>query len=312
MTFRALYAIITLVPKSVREVPALNKLNNTIDRFCLTHPRFGIANLMLYIAISNVVVFVLDMFSNSAFSNLLYFSLDKLMQGQIWRLVTFILIPEGGGPISVLISCYFYYWIGSSLERQWGTAKFTCYYIGGMLFTLLGTVAIGVFFGFSFPVASAHYVNFAMFLAFAMLWPDAQILLFFVIPLKIKYLAYFDLAYFAYCILNYIARGVWYFSILPVVALLNFVIFFWPELLRFFHVNQARRRPEAVRFRSSAAQVKRESRQANTGLRKCAVCGRTNQTNPELDFRYCSRCAGYHCFCSDHIFSHIHFTDDQP
>lgn len=289
----------------------MNKLNKAIDRFCITHPRFGIANLMLYIVIANVAVFILDMFSNNALSGLLYFSTDLVAKGQIWRLVTFALIPDGSRAFAVFISCYFYYWIGSTLERQWGTAKFTCYYIGGMLFTLLGTVILSLLINFPIPLASASYVNFAMFLAFAALWPDAQVLLFFIIPIKIKYLAYVDLAFFALQIGRYIMNGIWFVSIIPVMALLNFVIFFWPELLRFFHLQPSRVRSATARYRS-AAHVKQESRSANAGLRKCAVCGRTNQTNPELDFRYCSRCAGYHCFCSDHIFSHVHFTDENP
>ena len=292
----------------------MNKLNNAIDRFCILHPRFGIPNLMLYIVVCNIGVYLLDLFARGAsLAELLYFSTAMLQKGQIWRLVTFVLIPEGGGAISVFISCYFYYWIGSSLERQWGTAKFTCYYLGGMLFTLLGTSIVSVLTGYAIPVAGAGYVNFAMFLAFAMLWPDAQVLLFFIIPIRIRYLAYIDLAFFAINILRYITAGVWFFSVIPIMALLNFVIFFWPEVQRFLHLRQSSGRQRQVRFGSGAQDARRQaSRQANSGLRACAVCGRTNQTNPELDFRYCSRCAGYHCFCSDHIFSHIHFTDDQP
>ena len=82
---------------------------------------------------------------------------------------------------------------------------------------------------------------------------------------------------------------------MPIVALLNFVIFFWPERTRFWGLerHQCQQRTHGVRH-------------------KCAVCGRTDVTNPELQFRYCSKCAGYHCFCSDHIFNHVHFTDEQP
>ena len=95
------------------------------------------------------------------------------------------------------------------------------------------------------------------------------------------------------------------------MALLNFVIFFWPELLRFFHIAEQRSR-KTVDFRAAANARRQARKEANGSTRVCAVCGRTNLTDPELDFRYCSRCAGYHCFCSEHIFSHVHFTDDQP
>ena len=291
----------------------MKKLNNAIDRFCILHPHFGIPNLMLYIVICNVAVYILDMFSNGSvgLSDLLCFSFPAILRGQIWRIVTFVLIPTAGSAFSVLISCYFYYWIGSTLERQWGTAKFTCYYLGGMLFTLLGTSIVSLITGYAIPVYGASYVNFAMFLAFAALWPDAQVLLFFIIPIRIKYLAYFDLAFFAVSIVQYIAAGVWFFSIIPVMALLNFVIFFWPEMQRFFKLESSRTK-QAAHFHNTAANARRQAQQPEAGVRKCAVCGRTNRTNPELDFRYCSRCAGYHCFCSDHIFSHVHFTDENP
>lgn len=284
----------------------LNKLNQAIDRFCILHPRFGIPNLILYIVVSNVAVYLLDSFSGAGLSNLLYFSLDAVAHGQLWRIVTFVLIPDAGGAFSLLISCYFYYWIGTTLERRWGTAKFTCYYIGGMFFTLLGTVIASLAIGVSVPVYGAGYVNFAMFLAFAAMWPDAQVLLFFIIPIKIKYLAYLDLAFFAWSIVRFVLAGAWYFAVIPVMALLNFVIFFSQELQQLLGMRATQAR-QTVRFR--AADVKKEARSANGGLRTCAVCGRTNLTNPELDFRYCSRCAGYHCFCQDHINNHIHFTE---
>ena len=186
----------------------MKKLNNAIDRFCILHPRFGIPNLMLYIVVCNVVVFLLDSFSRGGgLSALLYFSPAQVMRGQLWRILTFVFIPESSGAFSVLISCYFYYWIGTSLERQWGTAKFTCYYLGGMLFTLAGATVVSLLAGVSIPVYGASYVNFAMFLAFAMLWPDAQVLLFFIIPIRIRYLAYVDLAFFAWSILRYFMAG---------------------------------------------------------------------------------------------------------
>ncbi len=284
-------------------------MNQAIDRFCALHPGFGIRNLMLYVVVANVAVYLLDSFSGNTLSQLLFFSLDAVLHGQVWRLVTFVLIPDVSGAFSLLISCYFYYWIGSALEQRWGTAKFTCYYLSGMVFTLLGTVLVSLIIGASVPVYGAGYVNFAMFLAFAAMWPDAQVLLFFIIPMKIKYLAYVDLAFFAWSIVRYVLAGAWYFSVIPLMALLNFLIFFWPEMCALLGLRtfQAQRK-----VHRKAAETRREAQSANAGLRKCAVCGRTNLTNPELDFRYCSRCVGYRCYCSDHIFSHVHFTDDAP
>ena len=270
----------------------LNKLNRAIDRFCILHPNFGIPNLMLYIVIGNVIFGLLSNFSSGNMLSLFAYSLSGLMHGQVWRLITFVLIPESTSPFYLLITCYFYYWIGSTLERQWGTAKFTTYYLSGMLLTVVGASIVSLITGFSIPVYGASYVNFAMFMAFALLYPETRVLFMFFIPIRMKWLAYLDVFYFFFDIFRCISAGVWYYAILPVVALLNFVIFFWPELSGFFRLERQQSR-QASHFHNT-------------------VHGRTDVTNPELQFRYCSKCAGYHCFCSDHIFNHVHFTDEQP
>ena len=161
----------------------MKKLNQAIDRFCILHPNFGIPNLMLYVVIGNVVLGLLSNFSNGNFLSFFSYTLSGLLHGQVWRLVTFVLIPESTSPFYLLITCYFYYWIGSTLERQWGTAKFTTYYLSGMLLTVVGASIVSLITGYSIPVYGANYVNFAMFMAFALLYPDAQVLLFFVFPI---------------------------------------------------------------------------------------------------------------------------------
>ena len=291
----------------------MKKLNQAVDRFCILHPNFGIANLMLYIVIANVAVYLLDSFSSGALSMALYFSPSLVLHGQIWRLVTFAAVPAGSG-LMFLLYCYFTYSMGRTLEQQWGTAKFTCYYLGGMLLTVLGVTATSLILHVDYPVASTSDITFAMFLAFAVLFPDATFVLFpLPIPIRAKYIAYFDLALFAYEILSPILRGYWYAAVVPLMALLNVFIMIWPEMADFLHLEQSRSK-QTAHFRNVTANARRQqaAQQANSGLRTCAVCGRTNQTNPELEFRYCSRCAGYHCFCSDHLFSHVHFTEDQP
>ena len=143
----------------------------------------------------------------------------------------------------------------------------------------------------------------SLFFAVATLFPDMQVLLFMIIPVKMKWLAVADAALFLYEIIgNWSAFPV---NLLPAVAMLNYLVFFGAELWR--------RRPrgssaETVNFRRESARVRREQRH-ELYKHKCAVCGRTDVTNPELEFRYCSRCAGYHCFCQDHINNHIHFSE---
>ena len=309
-----------------REGFVLRKLNNAVDRFCILHPRFGIPNLMLYIVIGNIAIYLLASFSSQSYQLLraLSFSLRGLLQGDIWRLVTFAIVPSGGG-IMFFLYCYFTYSMGRTLEQQWGTAKFTCYYLGGLLLTVLGASLASVITGMDIMVSSASDVTFAMFLAFAILFPDATFVLFpLPIPIRARYIAYFDLLYFAFMILAPIIGGQWYSAVTPLMALLNVSIMIWPELSRFLKLDRGKAARQAAQFRDTAEQARQaaarqafarkaaaQRQQASAGERKCAVCGRTNLTNPELDFRYCSRCAGYHCFCSDHIFTHVHFTEDQ-
>ena len=179
-----------------------------------------------------------------------------------------------------------------------------------MLLTALGAVITSLITGYDWQVAGATYVNLAMFFAFATLYPDAQVLLFFFIPVKIKWMAILDACYFAYIIFFCAVGRYWIGVVLPLVALLNFFVFFAPELGRFAKREQTRTK-QAAHFHNTVRQTQRE--QQSQGYRhKCAVCGRTDVTNPELQFRYCSKCAGYHCFCSDHIFNHVHFTDENP
>lgn len=291
----------------------LNKLNRAIDRFCILHPNFGIANLMLYIVIGNVAVYLLTFFSSDPYTliSAMTFSLSGLLRGEVWRIVTFIFVPSGGG-LLFLLYCYFTWSMGRTLEQQWGTAKFTCYYLGGVVLTVLGVCVASLLSGVGLSISSTGDITYAMFLAFAVLFPDASFILFpLPFPIRAKYIAWFGLAYFAYMIVSPILSGYWYSAVVPLMALLNLCIMIWPEMRAFLKLDRARAR-QTVHFRNVTANARHEAQQANAGLRRCAVCGRTNQSNPELEFRYCSRCAGYHCFCSDHLFTHVHFTDEQP
>ena len=263
---------------------------------------------MLYIIIGNAIVFIFGMMdtTNSLYS-LLYFNPAAFLHGQVWRLITFALVPTVDGILWLVISLYFYYFIGSALEREWGTGKFTIYYFSGLLLTAIYSIVWYLITGQAVP-ASAHYLNLSLFFAFATLWPEQQVLLFFIIPVKMKWLAWVDAAFFVYEIVFYIAHGSVGNALIPVVAMLAYLVFCGDWLIDLFRPKTMRQKARTIRFKQAAQQVQQE--QARQGYtRKCAVCGRTDTSNPELEFRYCSRCAGYHCFCADHINNHIHFTE---
>ncbi len=116
------------------------------------------------------------------------------------------------------------YFIGSMLEREWGTPKFNLYYLSGVVLTLITGVASHYAFGYG-VLMGTYYVGMSMFLAFAALYPDAQLMLLYIIPVKAKWLALADIALFAVDIIAALFRGDWLSALLPVIALLNFLIF---------------------------------------------------------------------------------------
>lgn len=291
----------------------MKKLYNGVQRFCAAHPRFGIPNLMRVIVIGNVAVYVLMLLTQANDANalsFLTFNLNALLHGEVWRLVTFVFVPAYSSPFALLISLYFYYWIGSTLERQWGTAKFNLYYISGALLTVLGVVLASLITGNPYlTAAGTGYVNLSMFFAFAFLFPDTTVLLFFILPVKMKWLAYLDGALFAFDIIKAIGAHNWAGVVLPIVALLNFAVFIWPEVHYLKERAKYQNSRKTVQFRQAQQQQAKQAQQQ--GYRhKCAVCGRTDTDYPDLQFRYCSKCVGYHCFCQDHIFNHVHFTEE--
>ena len=288
----------------------MGAIEKWIDKFCRNHPRFGIPNLMLYIAIGNVAIGLIDNYSSASLSAALFFFRPAIFQGEIWRLITFIFVPitgdfgilrfslPGTSFFMTVLSAYFYYWIGSMLEREWGTARFNCFFFTGVVFNII----FGMVFGFS----SMHYVNLSMFFAFAVLFPNAQILFMFVIPMKAKWLAWINAALFAWDVFRYLRMGFWQGALLLLVAILNFFIFFWTDFKEALGYRKRRYQhqhtQQTVNFKKAASKVYQEKGY----IHKCAVCGKTDTEYPDLEFRYCSKCNGYYCYCSEHINNHVH------
>ena len=285
----------------------MKKLYQAVDRFCARNPRFGIPNLMRVIVIGTVIVYILEMFAGYEAVSFLALNLAGLKHFELWRLVTFIFMPGAGSPFLLAISLYFYYWIGSTLEQRWGTARFNLYYIGGVVLTILGTVLSSLLSGnHGLTVAGTYYVNLSLFLAFASLFPNVQVLLFFVIPVKMKWLAWLDIALFALDIVRSVIYGNIIGIVLPIVALLNFAVFIWPEAKYQAERFQYRHSRQTVQFKKAVKQQQQQKGYHH----KCCVCGKTDADYPDMTFRYCSKCAGYHCYCQDHIFSHVHFEEE--
>ena len=253
-----------------------------IDRFCAKHPRFGISNLMLYIVIGQVAVFILDLFFRGMLSSYwLPFSRDLILHGQVWRLVTFIFLPsDSGNPFFLLLGCYFYYWIGTMLEREWGTARFTLFYLSGVVLSVLSGMILGI--------TDIYYINLSIFLVIATLYGEMQVLLFFVIPIKMKWMA----------------------ALLPLASFVNYFIFTWPFWGAKLGVLRRRADPKVVNFKRVQKQAQKQAKATGGYRHKCAVCGITDADDPNMEFRYCSKCDGYYCYCMNHISNHVHIHHD--
>lgn len=259
----------------------LNKIERKIGKFY-------IRNLMLIIISGTILVYGFTLLSgDKTLINNISLVPSKVMHGEIWRLVTFVFVPSSTTIISFIFSIYFYYLAGTGLEHEWGEFKFNFYYLVGML----ATIAVSMITG---ATATGTFINLSLFLAFARVYPDFQVLLFFIIPIKVKYLAIFNWVLIA---INFLSAGSMAGRILTLVPLINFFLFFGKDIFtgtKSGAVNYRRQQ----KFR---AQVKEKEI-----LHKCEVCGITEKDDPKMEFRYCSKCSGKKCYCSNHIRNHEH------
>jgi len=201
-------------------VQTLRKLLNKLER---KFGKFAIPNLMTIIVFGMALVYLINFFTNPEYtfnlSSLIYFDRELILQGQVWRIFTFVFDPPDSSPLFIIFALYFYWLIGSALERQWGSFRFNVYYLTGML----GAMIAGMITGY----ATNTYLNMSLFLAFAMLYPNFEVLLFFFIPVKMKFLAWLDVA----LMLVLMVLGGWVVRIAILVSFLNFLLFFWSDLV---------------------------------------------------------------------------------
>ena len=276
----------------------MRAIEKRLDQFCRDHPRFGIPNLMNILVIGTVIVFLLDRFSGYRASYLLSFSASAIFHGQIWRLVSFVFVPLGGDILTVALSLYFYWWIGSSLEREWGTARFSLFYLLGVVFNIV--------FGLIAGYTSVTYLNLSMFFAFAVLYPDMRVLLFFFIPIKIKWLALADALLFVLAFLSSLIRLDIVGAFLPLVSIFNFFLFFWSDMMDVLQYRRQRYQHQHSKQTVNFKKATKQAQQQKGYIHKCAVCGKTDTDFPDMEFRYCSKCNGYYCYCMEHINNHVH------
>jgi len=271
-----------------------------MDRLERKLGRYAVRNLTMYLMICYVVGFVLSYMMPEILN---YFTLEigLILQGQIWRLVSWVIIPPQTNLIFMLFMLLLYYSLGTTLERTWGAFRYNVYIFSGMIFTIIGAVIVYLLTGGIIGIGalfSTYYINLSIFLACAALMPNLQLYLYGLIPVKMKWLAYLDVALLAIDMV----RGGLIVRIIILASLLNFIIFF------FCNRNMQPYRPkEVARKKKFHREIQRPVKRYEGGARhKCAVCGRTEQDDPNLEFRYCSKCKGNYEYCQDHLFTHEH------
>lgn len=251
--------------------------------------RYAIENLMVYIIGLNAFVYCLSyVYRGSNLTSKLWLDPYLVLQGEVWRLVTFIFIPPATSIIWIFFILYFYYMVGMGLEREWGSFRFNVYYLTGMAGTILAAFLVGQGY-------TAIYLNLSLFLAFAYVYPDFEILLFFVLPVKVKYLAWLNWLFIGFTVLTAPLPA----KAAALVSVLNYFLFFGREIA----ANWKNRTSSYQRRR---AFVSRSTPPEKTFIHKCAVCGMTEKQDPLMDFRYCSQCEGDYEYCMPHLKTHEH------
>lgn len=295
----------TPVPVSSPRNGVMAKMKQFMNKLERKYGRYAIPNLINYLMVLYTIGTVLGVFAPGIYYAYLSLDISAILHGQVWRLFTFLLEPYGIGYgtmsfvniLFFLIKINIFLMIGRSLENAWGTFWFNIYFLSGYLLSILAAVVMFLF-GLPFPVGF-EYIYQAMFFAFALLFPDVQFLLYFILPIKVKWLAILDAVLLGWQMLVYLASGYYYIAIAILIAFGNFLVFFFSTR------NYRRISPKEIKRKR---RYKRQIAQSLQGARhKCKICGRTELDDDRLEFRYCSKCEGDYEFCSDHLFTHTHF-----
>ena len=287
----------------------MKNFRRDFNRFCFRNRNKGIPNLMLFVCLGIAGVFLINQMDPSqTLYSWLCFDRSLILHGQIWRLFTYIFLDNAGSVVWTAIMLIFYYTLGQGIENVWGTLRLNLFYFTGIL---IMDVYCLIFGGY----ASAYYLHLSLFLAYATLFPDAEFMILFIIPVKAWILALIDLFIILTGVIDFFPH-----NFFPLIALANYFLAFGKDcrnLLPPAWRANARRavkkaknpRSKTIPFNTAGSYKATHATVKAPYTHKCTVCGRTDVDDPTLEFRYCSRCKGYHCYCSEHISNHAHITE---
>ena len=285
-------------------------LRKKFERFCYRNRSKGIPNLMLYLVLGTAAVYLFTMTTqNPLLYSILRFDRQRILQGEIWRLFTYPLLTYRTNVLLQLMYLMCYYSLGRAMENVWGTMKFNLFYLCGVVMMDIYCMIFGGY-------ADVYYLNLSLFLAYATLYPNTHFLLFFVIPVKAWIFALFDLALVLMGLLTESFPN----NLFSVISLANYFLFFGKDVMnviplswqanfrRLFRKkkNYAPKQAKTIPFPNAGSYEATVASVNAPYTHRCTVCGKTDVTHPDLEFRYCSRCNGYHCYCEEHINNHTH------
>ena len=285
-------------------------LRKKFERFCYRNRNKGIPNLMLYLVLGTAAVYLFTMATqNPLLYSILCFDRQRILQGEIWRLFTYPLLTYRTNVLLQLMYLMCYYSLGRAMENVWGTMKFNLFYLCGVVMMDIYCMIFG-------GRADVYYLNLSLFLAYATMYPNTHFLLFFVIPVKAWIFALLDLALVLMGLLTESFPN----NLFSVISLANYFLFFGKDVMNVIPLSwQANFRRLFRKKKSYAPKQAKTIPFPNAGsyeatvasvnapyTHRCTVCGKTDVTHPDLEFRYCSRCNGYHCYCEEHISNHTH------
>ena len=291
----------------------MNFLNKMERKF----GKYAIPNLSLYLILGYILGYAMQ-FINPAIVDFLTLNPYLILHGQIWRLVTWIIIPPSRLDLLTIVMLMFYYSVGTNLERTWGTFYYNVYLLMGMFFTIIGSFLImgisyipGVrsyervilygtetYFLLVARSFSTYFINMSIFLGFAATFPDVQVLLMFIIPIKVKWMG---IAYAVLLGIQFLQSDI-VGKIVIGASLLNFVLLF---MMTRSGIGM-RISPRQVKRRHDYSREVKRAKPASVAKHKCAICGKNSEDNPEAEFRFCSKCNGNYEYCQDHLFTHTH------
>jgi len=288
-------------------VTFLKNLRRRFERFCYQNRSKGIPNLMLYVSLGCGLVYLITQITqNPILYNLLVFDRTAILQGQIWRLISYPLTFYNGNVLLMALMLYCYYSLGHAMETIWGTLRFNLFYLTGIVMMDVYCLLFG-------GQADVTYLNLSLFLSYATMFPNAGFLLFFIIPVKAWIFALVDLALVVYGLIVYPFP----YNLFSVISLANYFLFFGADVMNVIPLSwriKVRRlfkkgppaQPKVVPFAKVEVRKAPAQQAKPSYTHRCTICGRTDVSDPQLEFRYCSKCNGYFCYCEDHISNHTH------